>query len=419
MQIVWKSFRVIFEGRNLDLQAYLESLHLSRDILDVMIGGRSAIDSRGGIPAPTLDDAEKFINYYGYDLSEPIESAELLGNYHESIRFIKKYFLKPENADGADLEIPKLFFELQDLRKLFLFANDKNLEQAEKRHWACAILRVMHTISHMDKDIRTDYFSAIQQQIFDRFYKKVYNVDNKLFLGDPKNGHEVPLVYFQTKPRKARDSMILKLLHKPENVAEELFDQVGVRFVTKNSIDALRVVKYLRDQYLVIPANLKPSRARNSLIDAFVYRRIWREARSQVNKEMLRSPGEINAFIEKEIHMRAQVNQKDNANPFTSSRYTALQFTGRQLIKFKNPVYEDLRNLKNTLKEMDLPEVKKLSDRVELAKLAKVQRFFYPFEVQIMDLPGYEQAQSGEASHVTYKANQVQAAMQRVLGRSS
>src|SRR3989344_476360 len=106
MQIVWKSFRVIFEGRNLDLQAYLESLHLSRDILDVMIGGRSAIDSRGGIPAPTLDDAEKFINYYGYDLSEPIESAELLGNYHESIRFIKKYFLKPENADGADLEIP-------------------------------------------------------------------------------------------------------------------------------------------------------------------------------------------------------------------------------------------------------------------------------------------------------------------------
>ena len=43
----------------------------------------------------------------------------------------------------------------------------------------------MHTIAHIDKDVRSTYFSDIQQQIFDRFYKVIHRDDEgKLYLGD-------------------------------------------------------------------------------------------------------------------------------------------------------------------------------------------------------------------------------------------
>ena len=37
----------------------------------------------------------------------------------------------------------------------------------------------------------------------------------------------------------------MKLLHKPGSVAEELFDRVGLRFITHHRVDAIRVVHFL------------------------------------------------------------------------------------------------------------------------------------------------------------------------------
>ena len=36
-----------------------------------------------------------------------------------------------------------------------------------------------------------------------------------------------------------------------ENVAEELFDRVGVRFVTQNRFDTLRVIRFLLEKNIV------------------------------------------------------------------------------------------------------------------------------------------------------------------------
>ena len=239
------------DGKKSELDAYLESLRLGRDILDVMLGGRSAIDTRGGLlPIYTLEDAEEFIGAYGYYLDNHIVSAELSGLYQESLRFIRKYFLKPENPEGLDLEIPQPFFELQDIRELFLYVTDKTMDKALRMNWACAIIRLMHTIVHLDKDIRADYFSTIQQQVLDRYYKEIHNEDGRLYLGSLKDTNPIELTHFQTKPRKSRDSQILKLLHKEENVAEDIYDQVGVRFVTKKPHGLSSCIKvFARSEY--------------------------------------------------------------------------------------------------------------------------------------------------------------------------
>ena len=46
-----------------------------------------------------LDAADEFLFKYGYSLENPVDRAELLGNYHESLRFIRKYFLKDFYTD--------------------------------------------------------------------------------------------------------------------------------------------------------------------------------------------------------------------------------------------------------------------------------------------------------------------------------
>lgn len=401
-----------------ELIAYVDSLRLARDVMNLMLRGRSVIDSHHGLPIRTVEAADEFLFKYGYNLENPVERAEVLGNYHESIRFIRRYFLRPDNPEGAELEIPKQFLELTDVRQLFTWASDKSLEEVNRTRWACSILRVVHAISHLDKDLRHDFFPEIQKQIFDRFYKEIHTVEGQIFLGDPKQPSAVPLEKFLTKPRKTRDSVILKLLHKKETLAEDVFDQIGVRFVTKSRIDVVRVLKYLRDRYIVMMMNLRPSRSRNNLVDPKLYRRKWREVRHAVVRGEVRDRDSINQLLESSLlegYTDAQKEIVEN-NPFTSSNFHSIQFTCRQLIKYRSSAFEEVKALRALLKNTEDQEVKGIMDRLDFSQFAKEQRFFYPFEVQIMDAENFEEAESGRASHSAYKAAQTKMAMHRVLG---
>lgn len=421
-----KSITLSAGGNSLHIEAdpeslpnYIESLRLTRDIMDLMLRGSSVIDNHHGLPIRSIEAADEFLLRYGFNIQNPVESAEVLGYYRESLRFIKKYFLKPENADGADLEIPKIFYELSDVRELFVWAADKSIDQILRSRWACSFMRVMHAISHLDKDLRHDFFPEIQKQIFDRIYKEIHSVDDQPHLGDPKDPNSVPLVKFQTKPRKARDSVVLKLLHKKETLAEDVFDQIGVRFVTKTRVDAVRVLKYLRDKHIVMSVNVRPSRSRNNLIDPMLYRRVWREVEQSVEKGDFHNKEWVNELLEKALDSGFEAAQQEikESNPFSNANYRSIQFTCRQLIKYRSPVYDEIKNLRALLKNSSDAEIKNAADRLDLSHITKEQRFFYPYEVQIMDSKNYEESENGRASHAVYKAAQAKMAMKRVLGQ--
>jgi len=277
----------------------------------------------------------------------------------------------------------------------------------------------MHTIAHIDKDLRTPYFPECQKQIFDRFYRVIHRDDEgKLYLGDESDKEDrVPLVAFETKPKKARDSILLKLLHKSENVAEDIFDQVGIRFVTETNLDALRVIKFLKDRMILMAPNIKPSRSRNTLIDLDAFKLGWDELYSRWASCEL-----SNAEVAEQLSTLAHYPSGDSDNPHSSKFYRAIQFTCRQLIKFKNPVHDDLRDIRQLVKQLDGSDtdaVKALVERVERIDLKKVQRevrFFYPFEVQIMDVKSFEENERGRSAHSEYKKAQTQTAMRRVMG---
>jgi uncharacterized protein (TIGR04562 family) len=382
-------------------------------VLDVLISGTSFLDSKDGFLGSfrNHESAEQFLEAYGFDLQDPIEKAELHGTLQEALRFIRTYFLKPQYPNGMALEIPKKFFELHDIKELLMLAGAA--QQSDLRLWACAVLKVVHTISHIDRDMRTHYFSDIQMQILDRFYRYLHrDEEGRLYIGqNADDPQRVNLVEFQVKPKKARDSTLMKLLHKPESVAEELFDRVGVRIITKTRADGLRVIQFLETANIVVPANIKPSRSRNTLIDIAKFR----ETLNRETRRML--AGEIQEAQLEDLLEATPYASGHADNRFSSEHYRAIQFTCRQLIKIKNPLSDHIRNLKSVTRGMDLgPEIMSAIERVDQKYIQRVTRFFYPYEVQVMDELSYIENEKGRSAHAHYKLAQQNAAMNRVLG---
>jgi len=389
------------------------------DVLDIIIGGKSSIDSQHGLQIHTLDEAERFLMSYGLDLTNPIESAETLGHFHEALNFIRRYFLFPENQDGLKIEIPRKILELTNVRELFLMASLSFPSQSNDSsgvflgNWACALLKVMHTIAHVDQDLRSVYFVDIQKQILDRFYREIHRDETgRLYLGENDDPTRVELHSFETKPKKSRDSTLLKLLHKSENVAEDIFDRVGIRFVTLTPLGALRVIKYLKDHMIVMPPNIKPSRSRNTLIDLEAFRMKLGQLTLRLERNEL-----TDQQYHDEVKLAATSLHHDHANPHSSEFYRSIQFTARQLIKLRNPLFDDMKELKGIFKAQGLPEAAaKVIERVDMKYLQKEIRFFYPYEVQVVDVASHEENEKGRSAHSEYKKAQLHTAMKRVMG---
>jgi uncharacterized protein (TIGR04562 family) len=388
------------------------------ETLQVVCGGKSSLVARNYLTEIfDQDQVYHFLNGYGFDMTSPIESAELFGIYQESLQFIKRYFLQDNDQDGLPFSVPNFLFSITDMAEVFLTATGKSIQKRsiEDSLWAGVVLKVMHTILHADKDLRYRYFNVIQTQIFDRFYKFIHRDDeNRLFLKN-EAGVSIALFDFQTKAKKTRDSIIIKLLHKQENVAEELFDRIGVRIITYNKLDTLRVIKFLHTNYVIMINNIKPSRSQNTLVDLNLLRRkvfgLYKKAmREQLSEDEFYQ--QMNNLIG-ESYPRSSLGADKNIH--TSEEYKAIHFTGRQLIKYRNPFMSSFNEVRKlALKDKENPIAQSLLS-LDTSAISRDVRFFYPFEVQITDYESHLKNTQGEASHHEYKRSQLRSAMKRIF----
>lgn len=398
--------------------SYLSKYMFDWDAFEVIIGGKSALDSKNFlVPMESIEEVHQFLRGYGLDPSDPVTKAELFGNYHEAIQFIKRYFLREGSPDGLEYSMPNSLLMVSDIVQLFLMAADEKNENKEEKLWAEIIIKVMHTIVHADKDLRSNYFSIIQMQIFDRFYRYTFRDDNdKLFFGEKGTENKIALVDFETKSKKTRESVIIKLLHKAENVAEELFDRVGVRFVTQTRFDTLRLVRFLLEKNIVVPHNNKPSRAINTMVDL----KKFRDAHQRILKMAIRNNLSEERFIaamEREIWQCGLGGGDNEHNKFTSKNYQSIQFTCRQLIEYRNPFLQEFNELRKVAKNSE-PETNELARKIlnlDHSLVARDIRFFYPYEIQVVDIEAFKENTEGEASHQEYKRQQVLSAQKRLF----
>ena len=393
-------------------------------IMDVLIGGKSPIDLEK-LSLTSDADARHFLKSYGYDPDRPDDAQRLHEIFIEATNFIECQLMPREWAQGN--KPPEALISHHSASDLLLWASGKNSEPQDSKilHrlqiWSCAVLRVMHTIAHIDDLQRLNKIDGAKAQIMGRFQKALFrDKDGKLLFGN-KVQH-IELEKFEWKTSKTRTSMILKLLHKPANVAETIYDLLGVRIITKKLSDSMIAVKFLRQFYLVDFANIHPSRSRNNLIDTLQFHAHVETLRQMLISKKISPDG----FREMLLYMNTPVTPRKSSNPHSSKQYRSIQLTCRQRVRYPDPnlTWNDkLRNYLSTnqcspWKEGILREILELTEGWNhCGENGREISVFFPFEVQILDKEAAMSGEKGEASHQVYKKAQIRSARRRILGK--
>jgi uncharacterized protein (TIGR04562 family) len=77
---------------------------------------------------------------------------------------------------------------------------------------------------------------------------------------------------------------------------------------------------------------------------------------------------------------------------------------------------QEFHDLRKDAKENSENELAKKILNLDVSLIARDIRFFYPFEVQVVDEKSHKGNTEGEASHAEYKKAQTKSAMLRVFG---
>lgn len=349
-----------------------DALGVSRGALRTLIAGRSALDNPR-LNLVSRDDAAAFLAAYGFDVVDPEQRKELQAIRRRALSFLETELLPP------GLQMPEEVHRMHDVRTLLVWAS--HTDGSPRQRWTCALLRVMHTCAHAQSFTDTAFGEQVRSAVEARLRPHLFERDGSITLGEGEQA--VPLEKVEFRESKSFSSVMIKLLQAAENVATEIYDRQGLRFVTHGRLDAFLVVHYLRVHHIVMLANVMPSRCRNTLLDPDWYDaqmdRIGPAAASLTRAELVSWLGPL--ADSHTSHARSAEH-----NRFSDDTYRSIQFTCREMLR--------------------LPPAGGLPGG----------RFFFPYEVQILDARSEEAARSGAASHAAYRTRQRDAARRRVLG---
>ncbi len=361
----------------------------------------------------TMEEATNFINAYGFDSNDP-EDIELIWTcFEESIVFIEKSLNDPQYPKVPEhLRSRKAIL---DIRRLLLLASEEG--NSDDQTWACGILRTMHVLTHLQHDPRLKYFEQVQNQVLNRLdaYLYVDSTDGATYLGPKEEGGGIKLLFFKKKDRKDREREIVKLLHKADNLVEEIYDRIGFRLVTETKFDAIRAVRLMLQRNIISLPNIRPGRSRNRLFDVH---RLQFEI-DRILTQMQKTPPDSAEFekmlrrLERRIGFRRIGGNLINVH--SSEYYRSIQFTCRELVKIRNPMHQVYTTLKSNLEKIHggMHAVYEA-----FSKPPKPYEYvFFPYEIQIMDVKAYADSIFGKSNHEEYRRKQLEAARNRVFGR--
>lgn len=359
------------------------------EVLSTLVEGESPIDLRAMVLQDEAE-AEKFLFHYGYDACHLRDRQELHQIFQEALIFLERRLLdatvdwvgQGEPPSPAERVPAHVVGEGNLVQLLLLAANGSGSD----RDWACALLKVMHTLVHVRHSPVFLYLEEARKQIFARFEAVLTAEESHkvFFLGDAQNDRRLKLVGFEMKSQKPMDSILIKLLCKKESVAEDVWDMLGVRLVTHTPAEVLLALDILRQEKVILFSNIIPSRCRNTLLDLGTFRQAFHETMAEHPPESWKA---LVALLQSIPVAPREGNYQEAYNPASSKAYRSVHVTARQLIRI--PV-----------EGVNQPP----------------KRFFMPYEIQLMDRANYVESKVGSSAHSQYKWRQLAQARRRVLG---
>jgi len=346
------------------------------DVLQSVAGGRSALEMRR-LHILNLEAANSFLKSYGFDIHHDSDVRKLWHHHRRAIVLMTEKLGFKESEIPTEVRDPKI---LEDLRLLLLYASRETHDPLQK--WSCAILRCMHVFVHAESDLFSFFSEEIQKQILSPFEKTISHVGEGIALkGHVRTDDVIELTNFQVKPFKTSSSTVIKLLARPDALAMRIYDKIGVRFVTKSLFGSFQVIRFLVRENLISFPHIMPDQSSNNLYPVELFLKVC----DDLDKIDLRDDDEIESYFKSKLVKSGAANLFRKINEQSATDFRFIKFISRKLIKIQ-------------------PQ----GSKEEFS-------FFYPFEVQVMDLKSFGKAMSGPTEHQAYKDRQRVAARTRLF----
>ncbi len=361
-----------------------QNFHFDPTLLQSLVGGSSALDLPS-LNFQTFKEADAFLIAYGFSADQALDLERLWYFHRRALVLMQDKLGFSLEEIPEKLRDPKL---LGDPRQLLLLASSKKDAQMQK--WACALLRCIHVFVHAENDLFSSFAEEIQKQILSPFQNCIYHdgTTGTTFLKSLESSDQAPIELkgFETKPFKTSTSTVIKLLAKPNALAMNVFDKLGVRLITHSVFDTFRVLRFLIEENLISYPHIMPDQSTNNVYPVELFIRACAELAPIATGK---SETEIDQFfIDYLANHREEGEFVRKQNDFSGNDYQFIKFISRKLIRVPVP-----------------------GQKTEFS-------FFYPFEIQIVDRDSHQKILSGPSQHQAYKDRQKQAARKRIFPES-
>ncbi len=302
-------------------------------------------------------EATEFLRAQEIDPERPADRARSEAVKSAAISYLRRTF---------DFPIPRPVAE-KDVRDLLLLASSKGHRQL----CACAILKVMHIIHHLEARELLFMLPISDQELFHLVEQKVYRVIGGML------AQGFPILEF-IGGRKNKDSLYTKLLSKPETHAAQIYDKLRFRVVTRSAEDIFPTMNYLL-RHLFAFNYVVPGESTNTL---FPFR------------EYCASHPHLSRLLP-QLQLADDLEEQEGLlidNQFTAKSYRVVHFV------------------------MDMPirVPQEVMDQAPPAAWALGQVIFGQVEFQVIDRDTEQSNEMGDASHDAYKRRQQVAVARRL-----
>ncbi len=310
----------------------------------------------------TDGEALELVRAHDLDPSDEADAARIEEVKQAAIDYLRRHFEFP---------VPKPVAK-KDLIGLLMLASSKGHRQI----CACAILKVMHIIHHLEARELLYMLPTADEEVFQWVEQKVYRVMAAALAND------FPILEF-IGGRKNKDSLYTKLLSKPDVSAAQIYDKIRFRIVTRTAQDIFPVLNYV--QRSIVPFNFViPGQSTNTLL------RFHDHCRSE--------PALAKLIPQLQLPLDVEDGLSTIDNRFTAPSYRIVHFVADVPVRVPPKVLA-----------MVPPSAARLGHTI-----------FVQTEFQILDRAADESNESGDASHRAYKERQKLAVMHRLkVGRFS
>ena len=331
------------------LNALSGTLSLSDlETVRLILQGNSIIDwNRANFR--TIQEAERFLKLHHFEFSNPNDVRRLRYLRDSAVTYLEDQF---------QLRFPDDIKYAQDIRSIFLMASQTGGFR-RRQILCCAVLKLMHVLQHLDAAELRHQIPLAEADLLEIAAQKIDRVGRLVM----QSG--LPIVSFYGS-RKARNSIITKLLAKSDNIAATVFDKLRYRIVTEKPQDVLPTLVWLSRH--LFPFNyVIPGESHNNLSS------LKNMAEQSIYSELFSSL--------KSNGIESEIEAERDDNSFSGSNYRIINFI------------------------IDIPV--RIDHVIQSAQYRTLGNVLYVMvEFQILDKDTAIQNEEGDSAHRLYKERQ-------------